>query len=440
MFTRLDIFDVVLRLGASIALVPLVAASSAVSARSDVCMPVPNGPCVPAPRPTPSPGPSPSYRNECDWDCKQENRRATKERQAWKVNNKGTQAHKRGEFAKARRFYNEALGKIPNFAATVSNLQLLDQHERFYNFVWAREAVDRGDYGKARTFFNLALGFPGTASSNAEIQEWLAYVDYLSKFKYGGSLLVLGTGSQVGWSAPSGSAEQLAKLNASNWIRDELALARRDLPEGVDTQIFNMGLGVAATTWEAGDLIQRVQYDQWSPLPVPRSGQSAYNAIKGRRFDLLGCHSNGAMTCLFALYNRDVVARDVVLYAPQITPDTARVWQQLLSKGKIRSLRIVMNTGDPIPPLAMVVNRSRNFSLRQRALLFNSAELKASLSQLMPSAQIDQRSCAFKISQPFSCHRMTAYPQCQAGKPTRLVPGTKGFLDRGYTEPPPPHC
>ena len=362
------------------------------------------------------------------------------EHRAWKANNKGSQAHKRGEFAKARQFYNDALREIPNFPAAVSNLQLLDQHERYYNYAWGREAVDQGDYAKARSYFGLALGFPGTPEANSEIRQWLAYIDYLATFKYGGSLLVTGTGSQIGWNAPPGSAQDLAKLNASGWIRDELALARRDMPEGVDTQVFNMGLGVAATTWEFGDLIQRVQFDQWSPLPVPRSGQSAYNAIKGRRFDLLGCHSNGTMTCLLALYNRDAVARDVVLYGPQITPDTARVWQHLIDNGRIRSLRIVMNSGDPIPPLAMIVSRSRNFGLRQRAMLFNSGELKSSLIQLIPSAQIDQRSCAFSVTAPFSCHRMTAYPQCRASKPSRLVPGTKGFLDRSYTEPPPPGC
>jgi tetratricopeptide (TPR) repeat protein len=396
--------------------------------------------------------------DQCDWECKEYNRQQRREYQqrkaaekearrqqareyrAWKANDKGNKAMERGDFAKARAYYDEALSQVPNYSYALSNLGVLQQNEFYFNQVWAREALDRGDFGKAHAFFGRALALAYTPEYRADMERRLAEVDRLSRYKPAGSLMMLGTGSQTGWHAPKNGLSAAEETQAGI-IRDQLALARRDLPEGVDLELFNIGMGIAVSTSEAEDLFRRVLADQWASQPVPRSGMSGYNSIKGKYFSLLGCHSNGAMTCLYALGKGDAAARDVVLYGPQITPVTARLWQGLLEEGKIRSLRLVINQGDPIPPLALAVNAHNMYNYAKRALLFNGVEMDLTLAELIPSAQIDVRSCAFKLSSPFSCHRMTAYPQCKASRLSeKTVPGTKGFLDRRYTEPPPPNC
>lgn len=378
---------------------------------------------------------------ECDWECKEANRNALRQHRAWKANHKGAAAHNRGEFVKARRHYSDAFRHVPGYSYAQTNLTLLNGQERYFNYAWAREALDRGELDKARAYFLRAQAVAETAEIRAGFKYWLDLVDRMKRYKPAGSLMMLGTGAQTGWNVQPDSREFHNRQLTEGAIEEQLALARRSAPAGVDLEIFNMGLGVAATTWETRDLFSRVIDDQFTRQPVPRSGTSGYNALKGRRFDLLGCHSNGAMTCLLALHNDDIMARDVVLYGPQITGDTALLWQRMLREGKIRSLRIEINSGDPITPLAMVVNRYSYDNLRQRPLLFNSPELKATLAELIPSARIETRKCDFRISSPFSCHYMSAYPQCRnAALPKRIVPGTKGFIDRSYTEPPPPQC
>lgn len=378
---------------------------------------------------------------ECDWQCKEDIRAQMRQYRAAKANEKGSKAHSRGEFVKARRYYEEALRQVPGYSYAQTNLNLLRGQERYFNFAWGREALDRGELDKARAFFLRGQAVAETQQIAADFNYWLNLVDKMKRYKPAGSLIMLGTGVQTGWNVQPGTFDAERKQESEAAIREQLALAGRNVPEGVDLAIYNMGLGIAGSTSETQDLFLRVLDDQWARLPVPRSGTSGYNALKGRRFDLLGCHSNGAMTCLLALYNEDVMARDVVLYGPQITGPTAKIWQRLLHDGKIRSLRIEVNSGDPITPLAMVVNLYSWANLRQRPLLFNQVELKATLAEMLPSAQIETRQCSFRISDPFSCHYMKAYPQCRnAALPRRIVPGTKGFLDRVYTEPPPPQC
>jgi tetratricopeptide (TPR) repeat protein len=360
---------------------------------------------------------------------------------AAKANEKGAKAHNRGEFTKARRYYDEALRHVPGYNHALTNLGLLRGQERYFNYAWGREALDRGELDKARAHFLHAQEVAETAEIAADFNYWLDQVDKMKRYKPAGSLMMLGTGAQIGWNVKPDSPEAVRKQKAEEAINDQLALAGRQAPEGVDLGIFNMGLGIAATTSEFSDLFMRVLEDQWTYQPVPRSGTSGYNAIKGKRFDLLGCHSNGAMTCLLALHNDDIMARDVVLYGPQITEVTALLWQRLLRDGKIRSLRIVVNTGDPVPPLAMAVNTNSWEYFSRPSLLFNSGGLKSTLANWVPSAQIDARGCEFRISSPFACHYMKAYPQCRSAVlPKRIVPGPKGFLNHNYTEPPPPQC
>lgn len=378
---------------------------------------------------------------ECDWDCKQSNREQMRQHRAWKANLKGNEALNKGEFDRARSLYRNALQQVPGYGYALNNLALVNQNELAASFNLGRTLFDSGDFQGSLAQFNLAARVPGgSAQDYADVRQWIEFVTWMSRYKHAGSLLMQGTGAQIGWSLkppPGGFDSNDDRVWA---ITAQLSLARREIPAGVDVGIYNMGLGIAVSTSEIEDLARRVLLDQLSAMPVPPSAMSGYNAIKDRRFDLLGCHSNGANTCLIALQSNDASARDVVLYGPQITPFTAAIWQQLLSQHKIRSLRIVINQNDPVPALAMLVNSHSYLFPSNARLLGQGTDLKATISSFVPNAQIEVHQCSFSWRSPLGCHRMTAYPQCKPGRSTKSVAGTRGYPGSSYREPPPPQC
>src|SRR5260370_25116956 len=78
-----------------------------------------------------------------------------------------------------------------------------------------------------------------------------------------------------------------------------------------------------------------------------------YAALTGRSFHELACHSNGAMICLAALRNADVKADNAVLYGPQITQKSLEQWDGLVRSGQVKSVTLVINSGDVVPPLSL---------------------------------------------------------------------------------------
>lgn len=116
---------------------------------------------------------------------------------------------------------------------------------------------------------------------------------------------------------------------------------------------YDFILGLAVSDSATLDLTMRVLRDNSSEGDFSRYTRENYALLKGKHFDVLDCHSNGAMICLAALKNGDASARKVRLFGPQLSPDAVREWRLLLDKGglgnKIESLQIIIADGDPVP-------------------------------------------------------------------------------------------
>lgn len=119
----------------------------------------------------------------------------------------------------------------------------------------------------------------------------------------------------------------------------------------VDTAEYNFVFGLAVSTDKLKDFLLRALRDNLSKGRATPKIQETYDLLRGRCFESLDCHSNGAMICLHALFNKDVKARDVRLFGPQITPGTLSDWKHLLRSKQIETLEIIIAEKDPVPYL-----------------------------------------------------------------------------------------
>ena len=170
------------------------------------------------------------------------------------------------------------------------------------------------------------------------------------------------------------------------------ALKRVFNPNGYDFMI-----GVAARHETFIDLLERVATgDEFTNGAFSASTQPLYASLKGRSFQLLNCHSNGAMVCLAALTGDcpDVKAVDVRLFGPQITPSSVGKWQHLLDAGRVRSVAIYINKGDPIAPASFAGGVAARrvglgvggFGVASTLLSYES--LRASINRLAPGISV----------------------------------------------------
>ena len=166
-----------------------------------------------------------------------------------------------------------------------------------------------------------------------------------------GNGLIGGTSWILGYNVPPGANRALID-EAKRRLRQMAA----DKSEKVDLNRYNFVLGIAASTAILKDLASRVYFDELSNGKATQQDQIAYNSLRGRAFNELGCHSNGAMICLAALENGDIKADRVVLYGPQITPESLRMWEKLIQTKPptVRSVQIYLNQNDPVPPLSLL--------------------------------------------------------------------------------------
>lgn len=121
---------------------------------------------------------------------------------------------------------------------------------------------------------------------------------------------------------------------------------------------YDFILGLAISDSASVDLVQRVISDETGAGEYSRRTRRDYDALRGKHFDVLDCHSNGAMICLAALVNGDVTARKVRLLGPQLSDEAALEWRRMLDPGglgnKIQQLEVVIAEGDPVPPASFL--------------------------------------------------------------------------------------
>ncbi len=99
------------------------------------------------------------------------------------------------------------------------------------------------------------------------------------------------------------------------------------------------------------DLSERVAFDSVTYGEFSRQHQEMFKDLKGKSFETLDCHSNGAMLCLAALRSGDTKAREVRLFGPQINEAAAKIWYEYARKNNVK-LTVFINNGDPVPAVS----------------------------------------------------------------------------------------
>ena len=244
-----------------------------------------------------------------------------------------------------------------------------------------------------------------------------------SPYHFSGHGLVGG----VGWDtypyafsvAPTMSAEQEQEVRREAERRLHAAMDRAGVDKSsIDTSQYNFIIGFAVSTSQLSDLARRAIFDNLNKGRATPALQEQYNLLRGRSFEPLDCHSNGAMICLGALANQDVAAKHVRLYGPQITPGALAEWQQLLKSGRVAKVEIFVSAGDPIPALSYsaryLVPGTSSFDTAVRLtsdVLRHVGVLKRGVEAEGPSISVVAVPCEAASGSviSFKCHEMKHY-------------------------------
>ena len=259
----------------------------------------------------------------------------------------------------------------------------------------------------------------------------------LVNYKFSGNGFVGGTTWILGYNVQKADPRLVAK--SQEMLRQQMVLAGLHYASAIDFERYNFVIGIGASTSTFTDLRSRVVFDEFSRGQFSTEHQALYNSLKGRQFDELGCHSNGAMVCLAALENKDIKARRVALYGPQLTRESLKMWQELIRTHQVDAVHVYINENDPVPPFSIA------FSDLLRGIPGDAALLSTSIvSRLINGEGSDLVVHTFQCGRglpTLDCHDMGVYKSNRgcvphpAGGP---VPGTALSGKRGAAEPPPP--
>jgi hypothetical protein len=227
-----------------------------------------------------------------------------------------------------------------------------------------------------------------------------------------GNAFIGGTSWIVGYNDQNLSPEMIAR--AKEMLKKQMDLAGIPYGESIDFNRYNFILGIGASTHIFRDLATRVVFDQLKNGKFSKDEQALYASLKGRSFDELACHSNGAMICLAALQNKDIVAKHVVLYGPQITPESLKMWDELVKTGKLGAIEIRINQGDPVPPVSFLLSSPAAairtaFTPFQSAAMFTTPVMSLAIREYAPSINVKTFSCGAVPT--LDCHSMTVYKE-----------------------------
>jgi hypothetical protein len=255
-----------------------------------------------------------------------------------------------------------------------------------------------------------------------------------------------GTTWRTGFYSPVGASAKVREHALQRW-REQARLNGGPDDTTIDTDRYNFVIGVAASTSAWRDLVTRVMFDQLHNGAYTRNNanslfdvQEGYNSLKGKRFVELGCHSNGVMICLAALVNRDIAADRVVLYGPQVTPESLRIWNSLVVGKQIKSLTIYVNENEPVAPMAMLANGSppADQALLAGAIFYRASALRSVILSFAPRATLRAYACGSSLS--VQCHDMARYTAAsKCDTPAGAVVGTT-VNGRAAAAPPSPAC
>jgi hypothetical protein len=233
-------------------------------------------------------------------------------------------------------------------------------------------------------------------------------------YRPSGNGMVGGTGWIVGYNVPKPTPELIAKSRAM--LAEQERLAGHNYSDAIDFDRYNFVIGIAAETDFLDDLLDRVgTHDETTAGQYSIDNMPGYAALAGRSFHELACHSNGAMICLAALRSKDVKADSVVLYGPQITQKSLEQWDGLVRSGQVKSVTLVINSGDLVPPVSLGFEdyvRSRlegSSETYENKALLRTGDLTAAINETAPRLLVHVHDCAFSATDPLHCHGMETY-------------------------------
>lgn len=222
-----------------------------------------------------------------------------------------------------------------------------------------------------------------------------------------GNAMIGGTLWITGYNVQNADPRIIAK--AHEMMDQQMKLAGLRYADGVDFNKYNFVLGIAASTDVYQDLSSRVVFDEYSNGQFSAREQAGYASLKGRQFDELGCHSNGAMICLAALENKDIQVDHVVLYGPQITVESLQMWDQLVRSGQVKSVEININTSDPVPPFSLAIGGGAvNATVIASLALFKTPTLADVIEETSPRLTVRTHACGSGFPD-LDCHDMAVY-------------------------------
>ena len=253
-----------------------------------------------------------------------------------------------------------------------------------------------------------------------------------------GNALIGGTTWITGYNVQNADPKLVARER--EMMAKQMTLAGNQYADGVDFNRYNFVLGIAASTDALTDLSTRVIFDEFSNGKFSAEEQAAYDSMKGRQFGELACHSNGAMVCLAALENKDVVADRVTLYGPQVTIESLKMWDELVRSGKVKSVQVYINSNDPVPPVSLLVGGGLvNATALSSLAMFKLPTITSIINETSPRLTVQTFSCGSGMP-TLDCHAMTAYKarvNYKPQAPLQSVAGTK-LNGVGVPEPPSP--
>ena len=119
-------------------------------------------------------------------------------------------------------------------------------------------------------------------------------------------------------------------------------------------EMYDMVISMGSYNTALYDLATRVVFDGATYGEYSRQHKEIFASLKGRKFETLDCHSNGAMLCLAAVRSGDTTAKEVRLFGPQINPEAAKIWRDY-SRQTGTKITVYINSGDPVAPVSWLL-------------------------------------------------------------------------------------
>lgn len=282
------------------------------------------------------------------------------------------------------------------------------------------------------------------------------------QYKPVGKGLILGLGAIVYAHREVGEPAQ----RMCDALKQQARVAHKDYSAGVDCSRYNFVLGMASSLDLWTDLIDRVAFDDLTNGRFSAQEQLLYEKLRGKQFDELGCHSNGAMLCLAALENKDIRAGHVVLYGPEVTRESLEMWNKLVQDGQVKSVKVYLNENDPVPGASIAyADFKKNQHASEASLksypsadnaaahgaragaavasdtgIFQIQSLKRTINETSPRLLVQSFPCNLPLS-TVGCHVMSMYRStvnCTGNSSGNTVPGTALHGNDDLPEPPLP--